>query len=762
MLVAGALLAGACDMQTGVSDPGIIDTAEKLHAAIAKTEAGGTILIQGAFSGENVTISKAITLLSNVDSFDPASLNILPSGNLTVGHNGSGALAVAPLRAFFINASNYYVEGAFDVSAGVVLNMVSAGESITIKKNATITVAESGMMLTTESALNTVKTKLAENSLLADIAKITIIGACSGKSVHPTTTDRVGSNGLTLALVTDLIPSPIPTTPADIAAFFADGNTAESLTISGNVQAYGAITVSGSHITKTIVLYSGNTLTVTALTVETDATFSIVCTGSTGGTLINNGAGIVKGAFNVGGGVTLKVNGSIKTEGAGAINRSAGSKFVYSSTATGTIGEDDSINGDDPAYSVSGNALFMEIAGTSTNNERRGWKHEISGGTVTLKKDATYSSTEECSSLTVKSGGTLNVEGDQTLKIESGGTLQVEVSATLSAGEDADIEIDDGGEFKVDGTVNVLAEGTLMLGSTTVGISEDSYLRGTIDVKGTVEDSKENYKAAFWNDNGNYGNKSTGKFVIHKDAEYSPRLENFDFESDAATITVRAPANSAATYEIGGGKVSLGANKEFTGDETLLIQSGATLYVGEYTLTMNGTATVKGELSFTTGKLGGTGAVNVESGGITIDNSPNDFWVDNTSAKIVYKTGAKAKLNNTLFIGNATDNPVFWLSSGNIVVGAHSLKLLSGIARVLIDAPIQPNTDAILSGGSTLTIASSKTLYLQGNLTVEAGSTISGSTGAKVQIAAGTGSVTGLTSNGTIDINGSGDTTITW
>jgi hypothetical protein len=208
--------------------------------------------------------------------------------------------------------------------------------------------------------------------------------------------------------------------------------------------------------------------------------------------------------------------------------------------------------------------------------------------------------------------------------------LTVPAGVTLKTGAFA-LTINDGVAFKVDGIVDVITGGALNLGTTGTGISESSYLKGTINVSGTLVDTKHGPKAAFWDaDAAYYTNESTGEIVfksgstgtVNSDSTatgtaYSAGAMIGDSGllkiTDAnATITLRATANSTkATYTLAGGAVALqGAGYTFTDSVKLLIAGTSVLSIPkDFTLTINGTlnvetgANVTGDATSTASKI---------------------------------------------------------------------------------------------------------------------------------------------------------------
>jgi hypothetical protein len=82
--------------------------------------------------------------------------------------------------------------------------------------------------------------------------------------------------------------------------------------------------------------------------------------------------------------------------------------------------------------------------------------------------------------------------------------LTVPAGVTLNTGTFT-LTINDGVAFKVDGTVNVPTDGILTLGTTTAGISTDSYLNGLIDVNGGILRDLKTYGGSLWNAAGKAG-----------------------------------------------------------------------------------------------------------------------------------------------------------------------------------------------------------------------------------------------------------------
>jgi hypothetical protein len=83
--------------------------------------------------------------------------------------------------------------------------------------------------------------------------------------------------------------------------------------------------------------------------------------------------------------------------------------------------------------SVGAGASLTEIAGTETSpGVRSGWKHEISGGTVTMKENYSIGTSENVLSLTVTGSGRLEVASGKVLKITNGGQLKLDAFSNIS------------------------------------------------------------------------------------------------------------------------------------------------------------------------------------------------------------------------------------------------------------------------------------------------------------------------------------------
>ncbi|MDR3276876.1 MAG: hypothetical protein LBT11_06685 [Treponema sp.] len=198
-----------------------------------------------------------------------------------------------------------------------------------------------------------------------------------------------------------------------LAADLGGGAAANSTTVT-----LGAGTESTTTLTKAVSVPAGVTLVVPAG--KTFATSSYVLT--------------------VAATAIVKVDGIVTygTSPQTNVSRESGSKFIFSSTTGAGSGgvhpANDWFNGsnDSGAWTIVGDALFTEIAGTS--NPRAGWKHEISGGTVKLNNGdniAAYGTADgDCTHLTVVAGATLNLNSTAAtsgrgLKIGNGGVLTV-------------------------------------------------------------------------------------------------------------------------------------------------------------------------------------------------------------------------------------------------------------------------------------------------------------------------------------------------
>jgi hypothetical protein len=256
-----------------------------------------------------------------------------------------------------------------------------------------------------------------------------------------------------------------------------------------------------------------------------------------------------------------------------------------------------------------------------------GGNASVEGSKVTLIDNITVSDP-----VTIPEGVTISVPATKTLTVADGATFTVadkgtvDVAGNLIVGAEAEglpqktpsmlskaepgtatfevkgtinvkgaLLIKDGATFKVEGIVNV--EGNLELGKTK-GISTGSYLTGTINILsgGTLTDATLSPAAAFWNGFGYNTVPSTGKFVIYSGAKATTHgnlLTSIIGIGSGATLTVRATANDAPTYEMAGGTVTLtGLYPILEGEDLLITSYGLLVIEKEATLRVQDDATV--------------------------------------------------------------------------------------------------------------------------------------------------------------------------
>jgi hypothetical protein len=256
-----------------------------------------------------------------------------------------------------------------------------------------------------------------------------------------------GSNG---GNGTNALPAATATTAAGAQKFFADG--------------YGVVYFAGD-----LVLGTGGE---DSLTIPDGKTLILADVADLNGRAV---AASGKGSITVNGTLSVAATGVVKIDGTltgdGTFMRAQGSKFVYS--ATGSYGDGSFIgNGSTAIYEVTGSALFTEIAGATDGvpGVRRGWTHQISGGTVKINQFASYINTADCDHLTVLLGGTLNLNtpaehAEQGLKITDGGVLTVASLDQLTGTGWLALNIAATGDLSVLGTGERTAQ--VIVGDTT-------------------------------------------------------------------------------------------------------------------------------------------------------------------------------------------------------------------------------------------------------------------------------------------------------
>jgi hypothetical protein len=422
-------------------------------------------------------------------------------------------------------------------------------------------------------------------------------------------------------------PDPDPTA-AEIAAKALATALGSNASVSGTtVTISGPVTLSAD-----ATVPSGVTLTIAAdndLTVE--AGKKLIIAG--GGRLNVNGELDYAGTIDLAATAIVNVNGTLVPSGSGKITEAQGAKIVYSSTAnTGLDGV--YINGTNSTWTIGAGAYITEIAGTS--EPRRDWRHEISGGTVTLHKRATYGSSDDASALTVKTGGTLIVAEDASpgttsiLGIRTDGTLTVEAGAVLTVvATTGSLTVYNSGVFKVDGTVNVAGTLTVSSGGNvvinngaTLEFTGDgnASLDGTITVKsgGTLIDPDGN--GHVWGGtSASPGTPSGNGKVIFEFGSIGKIADNILVgTTDDGVVKLASGAKFILTkddYQISAGNATLKKDFGVGTGTTLIIDAGYTFTIDVLTGDNKALAIAGGTVT------GGDGAIiDIKSGSNLIQN----------------------------------------------------------------------------------------------------------------------------------------------
>jgi hypothetical protein len=166
---------------------------------------------------------------------------------------------------------------------------------------------------------------------------------------------------------------------------------------------------------------------------------------------------------------------------------------------------------------------------------------------------------------------------------------------------------------------------------------------------------------------------------------------------------------------------------------TVTIPSGKALTVTG-TLNVNGTVSVASGATVTfpnntAVKLTGTGKVIVENGGTLIAYNENagTFWPEGASAAtIVYKSGAKANLSGTQFIGDS--GSIVTLSEGTVTQSKKKFTLDTGSEATIVAGKtfrVAPNDELVINGELTV----NGTLYAYAGSTITVNGVLDVSTG---------------------------------
>jgi hypothetical protein len=460
------------------------------------------------------------------------------------------------------------------------------------------------------------------------------------------------------------------------------------ITSGTTLDANGGLSLSGGSLTDNGTLsldgtsgWSGGTIGGTG-TVDNTGTLTL-----SGGTTLSLGGNLSNGGtLTINSGTTLDVNGSLSQSGGSLTNNGAITLDGTGSWSSGTIGG----------------------TGTLDNN-----------GTLTLSGGTTLTlggNLDNSGTLTINSGTTLDVNGDLS---QSGGSLTNNGTITLDGtGSWSSGTIGGSGTLDNSGALTLSGGTTLTLGgnlSSSGTLTIDSGT--TLDVNGSLSLSG----GSLTND---------GSITLDGTGNWS-----------SGTIGGTGTLDNAGTLTLSGGTtLTLGGDLGNSG--TLTINSGTTLDVNGSlsqsggSLTDNGTITLDGTGSWSSGTIGGSGTLEntgtlTLSGGTTLTLGGNL----SSSGTLTIDSGTTLDVNGglTLSGGSLTNNGTLSLDgtgswSGGTIDGSGTVEN-TGTLTLSGGSSLSLGQD--LGNGGTLTIDSGTTLSLDGNFTQGSSGTLDFQLGGK-------------------------------
>jgi hypothetical protein len=288
----------------------------------------------------------------------------------------------------------------------------------------------------------------------------------------------------------------------------------------------------------------------------------------------------------------------------------------------------------------------------------------------------------EGTTVTVKSGETVDVKAGKPVTVDEGVTFMVPANSAVSVGSGAEfivkgaVAVESGGSFTVEesGTANV--EGVVAVeggGSFSVGNSGTANVTGTVAVESNGSFSVGNNGTA--NVEGTVAVESGGNFTVEENgmAAVSGQL------TVGSGNTLSNNVNSYnANYQAAAGGNGISALEAEIGDGKLAVKSGGTLEVS-------------------------TGKITVNSGGILdVAGIINVGGKVEVAGTIVYQDGSSGNLTGTITVTSTGTSKDLKAGGGSIIAsdGGESVVQagakvynMSGGALVLL---IGPTTDAIL------------------------------------------------------------------
>jgi hypothetical protein len=476
------------------------------------------------------------------------------------------------------------------------------------------------------------------------------------------------------------------------------GGNASTSTIANAVNASfsvaGALTTNGADVSNDGTLSvggaatTGNIANTGSLTIYGDATT---------GTLTNSGTLGIGGNANTGAianatGATMTVTGGLTTNGANVGND--GTVSVGGAASTGTIANTGAMSfGSDLTSGVVTNSGTLGVSGSATTGDI------ANTGTMTIGKDLTGG--------TVTNSGSLAVGGNAStgaIANAAGGTMAVTGALTTNG---ADVSND--GKLSVGGTTatgNIANTGTLTLADAAqIGTLTNSGTAtlGGATTAGAVTNSGYLIQNAALTSSGDVANTSGAQWNLGADLTAAGTVTN-----DGAMV-VTSSGNTITTTGFGGastGVVGLGGMDGTATNALTIDQSGNSTYAGVFTGAGSlvkqgaGTLTLTGASDFTGGLTVAAGTLDTTGGGTLAD-----------TLAIAVDKGATLIMGTSDLVGSIAN-------AGTLSATADlGLTTLSNTGTATINALLAASGDVTNAASGAMTLASTATAQILGNLT---------------------------------------------